>query len=355
MKWLVAHWELKLVSFVLAVALWLYTSGQVRVERTLEVRFAPERIILPEGCEFVSVSPALFKLVVSVPVGRDQEDTLLQGLEPRLTVLVGSKWTGKAEFPIANRVLGLTSDVRILRTEPEQIGPITVVYDRRQVARLPVEPPKLTGIPDGWEATLRLDLTQVQVKAGSQALDRLRSASARIPFEEIDLSRTDARRVDAHEERFTLRPRKADYDVIDAVTATIALAPIPEARQVAGVPVHILTPRDFPARLKVEIDPALATLTLRGPAQQLRTLKPDDEITAFVNLTGTIEPGTVRELPVKLLAPAWLAADAVKVRVKVSENPSPAASQPSAPTPAVIVPTVPAPGPAEAPRPPAAP
>ena len=44
MRWILGNWELKLVSLVVALALWSYTSGQVRVERQVLVEITPAQI-----------------------------------------------------------------------------------------------------------------------------------------------------------------------------------------------------------------------------------------------------------------------------------------------------------------------
>ncbi len=66
---LVEHWELKVVALVIAVALWLYTNGQVRIERSVNVVVAPSAVLsLPDGYRVTSITPQNFTINISVPV-----------------------------------------------------------------------------------------------------------------------------------------------------------------------------------------------------------------------------------------------------------------------------------------------
>ena len=65
------HWELKLVALVIAVALWLYTNGQVRIERSINVSVTSASVqSLPKGYRVTEIRPDKFTVNLSVPVSQ---------------------------------------------------------------------------------------------------------------------------------------------------------------------------------------------------------------------------------------------------------------------------------------------
>jgi hypothetical protein len=77
-------------------------------------------------------------------------------------------------------------------------------------------------------------------------------------------------------------------------------------------------------------------LTLHGPEQLLQNLQPESEITAYVSLRSTIEPGIPMEATVGILGPTWMTYDPISVRVTANlitnrpaaDSPPPAAGLP---------------------------
>ncbi len=56
-------------------------------------------------------------------------------------------------------------------------------------------------------------------------------------------------------------------------------------------------------------------LTLRGPENLLAALAPEKDLAAFVRLPAEMDLDAPATVPVELLAPAWLTADPVAVKV----------------------------------------
>jgi hypothetical protein len=317
---LLNRWETRLVSLALAVALWLYTSGQVRVERTVIVRSTPEDVKgLDAAQEATAISPAEFRVVLSVPSSR--MDEIVGDLSPRLTARAGQvkpSGSGTMTFPITGRLLGLPADVRIISTDPENLREIAVSYDRREEADLLAEPPAVSGLPLGVRADVVLDRTLVRVRAGSRTVEKLKADRARVRFDPIDLSTLDI--AGGRVERVLLKPLTGDYKVIDAVRANVVLVPVEGDRRLASMPVRVLTPEDFSARFVVRVDPALVAVTLHGPQELLKALDPEREITAYVSLLKPIEPGVPVEVPVQVTGPSWLTAEPLTTRVVVTAS-----------------------------------
>ncbi|GDY14236.1 hypothetical protein LBMAG53_31140 [Planctomycetota bacterium] len=318
MTWIPQRWEALLVSLVIAVALWIYTSGQVRVERSLPVRITAENIVgLPDDCEVSAISPAEFNVLLSIPSSR-LDDLRGRLIQPKLTVVVRSvrPGPGSVSFPITGRNLGLDGDIRILSTDPEQLRDIAVSYDRLHQAELPTFAPMVLGLPPGMRADISLDRTRVRISAGSAVIERLRQAQAKVAFAPIELSAIDP--AAPRRERIRLQPVPSDYRVLDEVTASIIAIPVEGERLVANLPVQVLLPPDIPVGLRVILEPGRVALTLHGPELLLKALDPDREVVAYVNLTRTVEPGRRIDLPVQVVGPAWLRSDPVVIGAIIS-------------------------------------
>lgn len=334
--WLRGHWEAKLVALVLACALWWYTSGQVRVERTVAVRVDLGQITGLDGrFQAVGVEPAEFTAVLSVPSAR-LEGFRADTLAPHLEVPAGRAIEGAVTFPITSRTLGLDGDVRLVRTEPEHLRTITVTLGTVAEDLLPVEVPAVASLPPGIEPVLRLDRTRVRVRAANQVLDRERAARRPVRFAPINLGDIDPRQAREREERVVLAPLPAPYAVLEPVTAVVLLRPVVEAKQVLSLPVHLLLPRELLGRAQIEVGQAQVAVTVRGPQNLLRAMAPDD-LTAFVNLRRLPEAGVPQEVPVSVLGPPWAVCDPVSVRVSVA-GAAAAPAGPRPPSPALLPP-----------------
>lgn len=332
MSWLTAHWDLKLVALVLAVALWTYTTGQVHVERTATVTVTDQAVSsLPERSRITAISPREFKVRLSVPASRAGELTL-EELAPHLPLSPQATVERGQVFPITARSLGLPDDVRIIGIEPDNVREITVTLDLEGEADLPVEPPAVTGLPPGLEAALQLDLTLVRVRAPGAELERMRAAKARVRFEPVDLQGVDPMLARPRQERVALTPAAEGFTVLRPVHAAITVRPRPGQPRQVTVPVEVLGSRDLLRSVAVEIDQPRTTLVLRGPENQLAALKPDQDLTAYVRLRDDLAPGQAHELPVGVLAPPWLAVEPATARVTLAPLRS-AAAEPAPPQP----------------------
>lgn len=318
---LTAHWELKAVALVLAVALYIYTSGQVRVEKTISVTIADAMVHgLPADYQVVNISPREFKVLLSVPTSR-LSDLENEALSPRLEVRPEQLAAKSAAWPLTSHLLRLPNDIRIEASEPADIREVVVQLDRISEDSLPVEPPHLTGLPSGLDATVRLDQTMVRVAAGGAVLELLRRDRERVRFQDVDLRSIQPGQVGERQERLLLTPLAAPsetpYRVLGQVNAVIQIRPLLGMTKEISASLQILASKDLLRSIDITLTPPRVALTVRGPENLLAQLKPE-EITAYVRLADDLSPDVPHDLPVEVLAPPWLAVDPARVKVAVT-------------------------------------
>jgi hypothetical protein len=318
---LTAHWELKIVSLFLAVALYIYTSGQVRVEKTFAVIVTDAAVRgLPADYQVVNLSPREFKVVLSVPTIR-LADLESESLSPRLEVRPEQLATKTATWPLTSHLLRLSNDIRVVSSEPADLREIQVQLDRITEESLPVEIPNIAGLAAGLNATVRLDQTLVRVAAGGAVLDLLRRDHERVRFQDIDLHMIDANLVGERQERLFLTPMtppsETPFRVLGQVAATVTIRPLLAMSKEISTAVQVLCGKDLLRSVDVTLTPPRVTLTVRGPQNLLAQLKPED-LTAFVRLKDDVVPDATQMLPVEVLAPPWLAVDPAQVSVTLS-------------------------------------
>ena len=314
-----SHWELKAVALVLAIALYVYTSGQVRVEKTFTVSITEAAVRgLPSDYQVVSITPRDFKVQLSVPSSR-LADLESETILPRLEIRPEQLTTEEASWPLTSAVLHLSNDIRIQATEPPDLREITVRLDRVTEGTLPGETPHLAGLPTGLDATVRLDQTLLRIAAGGDVLDVLGRDHERVRFQDVDLRSIDPGLSIERQERLVLTPLapalETPYKVLDPVTATVVIRPLQGVPKELSVPVKLLVGKDVLRSLEITVTPPRVALTVRGPENRLAALT-IEELTAYVRLPDDIAPDqTGHDLPVEVLAPAWLVVEPVSVHV----------------------------------------
>lgn len=331
MRVLTSHWDLKLVALVLAIALWIYTSGQVRSDRTVDVDIKQQQISgLGEGYQITSIIPEQFRVTLSVPSNRWASLPGNDQISPRLEVRQDALLHHEQEFALTSAMLGLPSDIRIVRTEPENLRAITVHWEAMAEIDLPVDRP-LVSAPAGMEAELHLDIDQVPVRAPRDVLERERNT--RVRFQPIDLRAEDA--LSTTRRHIVVQLREAPnlpFQVVRVPTATVDLIPVPHGRRLEPLPVRVLLPPQTTAIGSVLVSPPSVALTVRGPENLLADLDPD-AVVPYVELDRLPTAESERDVPVRVIAPSWLTCDPVSVHLRYL--PAAAAVAPArAPTPA---------------------
>ncbi len=347
-----SHWDLKLVALVLASALWIYTSGQVRTDYTYDVQVKSEQVRgLGENYQITSISPEQFRVTLSVPSNRWALLPTNGQLSPHLEVRAELP-QHQESIPLTSAILGLPSDIRIVHTEPENLRTIDLKWEDIIEQDMPADRPPLVNLPHGLSAEVTLDVDHVLVRA---ARDLLESRNPRhVRFQPVDLSAEDPKAENRHVITVQLRPLPDQgFSVVNAPVASVELQPIPAARHLAPLPVRVMLPAALAARLQVAITPASVALTVRGPRNLLATLKPEDDLVPYIDLRSQAAEAAHLELAVSVLGPTWLSWDTAIVKATLTpiiQPEAPRLEAPAHPAPA----TAPAPpllGPAPAPAP----
>ena len=329
------NWMIKLGALLIAIALWSYTNGQVRVERLIIVQFTNDAIQrVPDSYRISSIQPDAFTVRVSVPV--NQAGALRTTITPRLQLESDATQRGYQRFSITNGLLGLNDDMRIERINPDTVRDVRVELALITEEYLPVEIPQLQGVPKGINATLALEPTRVRVRSTREQFEAMLARNQKVTYQPITFSDVDPALHKTRTEKIKLVAQDTHLEVIDTVTATITFSPGNTAQREVAVPVRLLAPRDFYTRFSIELSQPQVVLTLRGPGPLLQALQPETELTAYVNLRTTMESGIPVDMSVGLLGPVWMSYDPVTIRVTatlvsaraVSEGQTPAAGLP---------------------------
>jgi len=312
MSWITDRWELKIVALVTAIALWIYTSGQVRTERAVVVTLSDADVSgLPVGMRIATITPREFTVRLSAPLGRWSEGG--PDVRPRLVLRAEDLADGHQELPLTSRSLGFGSDIRIVGTEPA-VTAISVAVARSAEEILPVDPPKVLT-PAGFDAVIELDHTLVTVRGDGVLLTRLRDEGLRIAVVPVDLRAVDA--VATPVQRVALRPQDAALELPQRPVATITLLPIRGTKRTVTVPVTVLMGEGMRSGSDVVLDPQVATITVHGSEERLKALRPEAELVAYVAVRADLLKDQPHVLPVSLVGPVWLAADPVMITVTV--------------------------------------
>lgn len=334
-KLLTAHWELKLVALVIAIALWLYTNGQVLHERSIVIRL-PDAAVhsLPDDYRVTDIQPQGREFTVKVSLPENMLHSLTSdAMIPRLVISADALSSGMQTFPITNRILGLDDDIRIVRVEPESVQDIRVLFAAVTADYLPVESPRLVGVPEGLDASVVLDQTRVRVSSTRAEIDRMRHADQKLVPEPIVLDDLDPLLQQVRQEHLKLSISSTKLTVLDQVTATIILRPVIRSKAFS-LPVHVLAPHDVFSRYQIELSQPVVSISVRGPENLLHALHPDIDMTAYVNLSHLPQPGVPIDIPVSVIAPPSLSCETVTIRVTVSALQTPGQNSVTTPTPA---------------------
>jgi hypothetical protein len=314
MRWLLGNWELKLVSLVVAVALWTYTSGQVRVERQILVELTPAQVSgLPAVLQVSAIEPAEFVAVLSVPTSKLGE-LRDQVLRPLIELPRDRREAGDIELALTGRLLGLDSDIRVLRTEPGEVRSVTVRLSALAYATLPAEAPPVVGLPTGIAATVKLDRTRVEVRGPGERVAAAETSGAPLRFAPIHLEGVDPGLTAPREERIALRVGEGQLSPVEPVIAIVTLRPARTATVTLRVPVSVLLAPGEAGRWRVEGGPPVAEVRLTGPDALVRSLRAED-LVAWIDLHQGVPEAGERELPVLVQPLDAVQAEAGRLRL----------------------------------------
>ncbi len=320
MRWLLGNWELKLVSLVVGVALWTYTSGQVRVERQILVEITPAQISgLPAVLQVSAVEPAEFVAVLSVPTSKLGE-LRDQVLRPQIELPRDRREAGDVELGLTGRLLGLDSDIRVIRTEPGEVRSVTIRLSALAFATLPAEAPAVVGLPIGIAASVRLDRTRVEVRGPGERVAAAEASGAPLRFAPIHLDGIDPGLAATREERIALHVTEGQLTPVEPVLATVTLQPARTSTVVLRVPVAVLLAPGESGRWRVEGQAPTAEVRLSGPDAVVRALGVED-IVAWIDLRQGVPEAGEREMPVQIQPREAVQAEVGHVRLRLAAVP----------------------------------
>jgi YbbR domain-containing protein len=263
---------LKLLSILLALALWFAVSGEERTETT--VNMILELVNLQQSLMVTSEVPPAIQARIIGP--RSIVNNLSQTRLTQTLDLAGYK-SGRHTFYLGPNSFNFPRGVQVIRIQP---NPINLTLAATMTQTLPIKPILENNPPEGYEVLSALTRpAQVTVKGPYPELAELNFIST-LP---IDLSQLKEHTIIATDLDFknlhlTLKERVP-------ILADITIGPKSLTRTFTKVDV---LPGPQPAR----VSPTQVTLTLKGPWPQVQGLTAND-LKARVD-TRNLAPGRHR-------------------------------------------------------------
>lgn len=263
---------LKLLSLLLALALWFAVSGEERTETTLNM--ALELVNLHQSLMVTSEVPPSIQVRVIGP--RSIVTNLSQTRLTETLDLAGYK-IGRHTFYLGPNSFNFPRGVQVIRIQP---NPINLTLAATMTQTLPIKPVLENNPPEGYQVlSAQTRPAQVIVKGPYPELAELNF----IPTLPIDLS---------HLKEHTIIATDLDFKNLHLtlkepvpILADIMIGPKTLTRTIAKVPI---LPGPQPAR----VSPAQVTLTIKGPWPVVQGLTPED-LQAKVD-TRNLSPGRHR-------------------------------------------------------------
>jgi YbbR domain-containing protein len=263
---------LKLLSVLLAIALWFAVSGEERTETSLHMTL--EMVNLHQNLMVTSEVPAAIQVRVIGP--RSTINNLAQSRLTTTLDLNGYK-SGRHTFSLGPNSFSLPRGVQVIRIQP---NPVNLTLALTITRTLPIKPALENSPAEGYELlSANTRPSQVTVKGPAPELAELKF----IPTLPIDLSFLKEPTVIATDLDF----KNLHLALKDSVPilADIQIGPKSLTRNFSGIPV--LTNHQTAI-----VSPAQVTFTLKGPWPQVQGLKAED-LKARVD-TRNLPPGRYR-------------------------------------------------------------
>jgi YbbR domain-containing protein len=261
--------SLKILSLLLALALWFAVSGEERTETTLNVSL--ELAGLPNNMTVVSELPPALQVRVVGP-----RSTISKLSQTRLTHTLDLAHfkAGRHTVTLGPNSFAFPRGVVVTRIQP---NPLDLVLASSIVRTLPIKPVLEGSPPDGYEV---IDVitrpSTVTVKGPYSELGSLKF----IPTLPIDVAKLTEHTVVGTDLDFKTLHLSLQEQL--PILADINIGPKTLTRTLSGVPV--LAPPQ-----PIRLSPAQISITLQGPYPQVKELRARD-IKATVD-GGSLTPG----------------------------------------------------------------
>lgn len=272
----------KLVALVVAILLYLLTTGEKNIVTSLKMRF---EIVTPEGLVITNVLPG--ELVVSIQGPRSRINSVLNRNEI-LTVNLADAKSGTSLVKINPQMLNLPPGVETVSISPS-------IFEAR------LEPIAKKEIPiklvfDGEVAQgyrlVRYELrpSAVGVKGSAANLDKLGEVLT-LPFLLDGLQETVEQEVE-----LSLPVGELTYDRTMPVKAYVEIEPIFRGKSFIKIPVSVVT------RYRAVVVPKTVEVKVRGPEISMKDFK-KESIKAEIDLSNK-DPGVyIRSVSIKVPHP----------------------------------------------------
>ncbi|MDD2903149.1 MAG: CdaR family protein [Syntrophales bacterium] len=263
---------LKLLSLLLAVALWAAVGVEEPTETTLSM--ALELANPPQHMMITSEIPSSLQVRVHGPgsvIRRLTQSRLVQTID-----LSGFK-LGAHTIPLGPKNFSFPRGVQVTRVQP---NPLVLTLASAMVRTLEVHPVLEGKPPKGYEITgVRARPSQIRVKGPTTEIADLKFLPT-IPLDvsQLTVGATLAAELDL--KNLHLAPQDQTPILVD-----VEVEPKKISRTISGVPVAAIPQ-------KAHLSPSRVSLILKGPMLELRSLKPA-ELMATVD-TSNLSPGRHR-------------------------------------------------------------
>jgi YbbR domain-containing protein len=293
--WPFRQFGLKLISFLVAVMLWMIVSGEETVDRGLRVPLELQQ--LPADVELTGDVPTTVDVRVRGGTG------VLSRLGPGDVVAMldlRSARVGRRVFPLTQDQVRAPFGVDIVQITPSAIA---MVFEASATRRVPVVP-AVDGRPaPGFVVgPMTADPSEVDVVGPESAVKRASEAVTQ-PVSVANARGGVRQTVTLGVLDPSLRLRNARSAVV-----TVQIVPAPLERTLRNRALHL---RNLPPHLTAQAAPTAVDVTLRGSRDALSRFEPDD-VTAYVDVSGlgagtyqlTVKTDGAREAGVTHIEPA---------------------------------------------------
>jgi YbbR domain-containing protein len=292
---------LKLLSLLLALALWFAVGVEEPTETTLSV--ALELANPPHGMMITSEIPSALQVRVAGPgsvIRKLTQARLVQTID-----LSGFK-RGRHTIPLSSKAFNFPRGVMVTRVQP---NPLTLTLAPSMIRTLHIHPVLDGKPPEGYEIVgVKARPSQIHVKGPTAEIADLKFLPT-IPLDVSSLTVPATLAGDLDLKNLHLALQDQSPILVD-----VNVAPKIITRNISGVPLEA-------APQKARLSPSKVTLSLKGPMLELRNLKPGD-LKARVD-TNNLSPGRHR-LNVSISLPPSLTLERINpatVTARIEKSP----------------------------------
>ena len=308
LSWPFRHLWLKVLSFGLALLLWMVVAGEETVERGLRVPLELQQ--MPGGLEMLGDIPATVDVRVRGASGT------LSRVGPGDVVAVldlrGAR-VGRRLFPLTTDQVRGPFGVEVVQVTPSAVA---MAFEPSVTRELPIVP-EVDGRPaPGYAVGERTaDPAAVEVIGPESAVRR----ATEVLTEPVPV--TGARSAVKQAVTLGLVDSSLRLKTARTATVTVQIVPSPVERTLRNRPIHL---RNVGAGLQAEAQPSTVDVTLRGSRDAMTHIDLD-AVAAYLDLSG-LGPGQYNSLDVHATAGGDLGVTriepaAVQVRITSGRQP----------------------------------